>query len=484
MKKLFTLLALIATTAIFAQAPQGFNYQATVRNSSGALLVNQNVYFKFNVMLNSSTSVPVFSETQYVPTDDLGQVNLVIGSGTATTGTFSTINWGTGNYYLGIELNTGSGYVAMGTTQLLSVPYALYANSAGIANTSTMMVSPTVTTGAISNLTMFNATLSATITNANLNQINEKGFAYSISPNPRRSNGAAGSELTSYSVGVSDPFEYTIDLNVPFLPNTTYYVRAYVVTENEVVVYGNQVSFTTLSLYQNGNGAADIDGNQYPSILLNGNEWMQNNLNVSKYRNGDSIPEVTDATEWSNLTTGAWRYIANDPAYGKLYNWYAVNDPRGLAPQGWHVSTDSEINSLITFLGGNDVAGGRMKGGSWGYTDVSGAPCNSNTFSFQYYEISGFKALGGNQVSDIGVTQCAYDCYTPPVFMGYNNGIPYYSPSNYFCLSQTGSSGNWWSATEVDSTTANHIGLTIDSTSVTAAASDKKFGYSVRCVKD
>lgn len=131
MKKLFTLLALIATTAIFAQAPQGFNYQATVRNSSGALISNQNVLFKFNIMLNSQTSLPVYSETHFAPTDDLGQVNLVIGTGTPTTGTFSSINWGGGSYFLGIELNTGAGYVAMGTTQLLSVPYALYANSAG-----------------------------------------------------------------------------------------------------------------------------------------------------------------------------------------------------------------------------------------------------------------------------------------------------------------------------------------------------------------
>jgi hypothetical protein len=131
MKKLITFLAVIATIATFAQAPQGFNYQATVRNSTGALIVNQNVNFKFNVMLNSATSLPVFSETHMAPTDELGQVNLVIGQGTATVGTFSTINWGTGNYYLGIELNTGGGYIAMGTTQLLSVPYALYANSSG-----------------------------------------------------------------------------------------------------------------------------------------------------------------------------------------------------------------------------------------------------------------------------------------------------------------------------------------------------------------
>jgi hypothetical protein len=88
-------------------------------------------------MLNSQTSVPVFTETHYVPTDDLGQVNCTIGQGTATTGTFSTINWGNGNYYLGIELNTGAGYVAMGTTQLLSVPYALYANSSGNSQAAT-----------------------------------------------------------------------------------------------------------------------------------------------------------------------------------------------------------------------------------------------------------------------------------------------------------------------------------------------------------
>ena len=135
MKKLITLLVLVVTITTFAQAPQGFNYQATVRNSAGALVTNQNVYFKFNIMLNSQTSVPVFSETHYVPTDDLGQVNIVIGTGTATTGTFSTINWGTGNYYLGIELKVSPSttYVPMGTTQLLSVPYALYANRAGNA---------------------------------------------------------------------------------------------------------------------------------------------------------------------------------------------------------------------------------------------------------------------------------------------------------------------------------------------------------------
>ncbi|SEF51150.1 beta strand repeat-containing protein [Flavobacterium urumqiense] len=156
MKKLLLLLLLIQSTILIAQAPQGFNYQATVRNGSGGLITNQNVNFKFNVMQNTPTSVPVFSETHFAPTDDLGAVNLVIGKGTATTGTFPNIDWGNGNYYLGIELNTGSGYVAMGTTQLLSVPYALYAKSSGT----------NATVGAISAISTVNG---ASITSGELN---------------------------------------------------------------------------------------------------------------------------------------------------------------------------------------------------------------------------------------------------------------------------------------------------------------------------
>ena len=135
MKKFYTILCLTiaSLTQLQAQAPQGFNYQATVRNASGDLVVNTNVYFKFNVIQGSQTAVPIFTETHYVPTDDLGQVNLVIGQGTANLGSFSALDWSLGSYYLGIELDTGNGYLAMGTTQLLSVPYALYAENSGNA---------------------------------------------------------------------------------------------------------------------------------------------------------------------------------------------------------------------------------------------------------------------------------------------------------------------------------------------------------------
>lgn len=123
-----------------------------------------------------------------------------------------------------------------------------------------------------------------------------------------------------------------------------------------------------------GNGVTDIDGNIYNSVIIGTQEWTKENLNVSKYSDGTPIPQVTDPTAWANLTTGAWCYYENNtvngPICGKLYNWYAVagihdTDPstpnKILAPQGWHVPSDTEWFTLTTFLGGGSVAGGKMK---------------------------------------------------------------------------------------------------------------------------
>jgi uncharacterized protein (TIGR02145 family) len=132
----------------------------------------------------------------------------------------------------------------------------------------------------------------------------------------------------------------------------------------------------------------DIDGNIYQTVTICNQIWTQSNLNVSRYRNGDVIPQVTDQTLWNNLTTGAWCYYNNDPAteaiYGKLYNWYAVTDPRGLAPLGYHIPTKIETRSLIVCAGG--------------FTDTS----NPNCFDCP----NQFFIAGGN-LKDIGITYWA-----------------------------------------------------------------------------
>ena len=133
MKKHITLIlvTILSSFQLDAQSPQGFNYQATVRNSAGELLVNQNANFQFTIVQGSPSGTSMYVETHTTQSDDLAQVALVIGQGSTVSGDFSQIDWSLGSYYLAIELDTGSGYVSMGTTQLLSVPYALYADTAG-----------------------------------------------------------------------------------------------------------------------------------------------------------------------------------------------------------------------------------------------------------------------------------------------------------------------------------------------------------------
>ena len=109
----------------------------------------------------------------------------------------------------------------------------------------------------------------------------------------------------------------------------------------------------------------DIDGNIYHTIKIGGQVWMAENLKVTRFRNGDAIPVVMGNQEWDELHTGAHCDMHNEglnaASFGHLYNWYAVNDGRGICPPGWHVPLDDEWDVLIGFLGGEDVAGGKLK---------------------------------------------------------------------------------------------------------------------------
>ena len=133
MKSIIHIVITLFSICVSAQAPDGFNYQASVRDGSGSLVVSQSVSFKFHIIQGTQTATPTYSETHATNTDDLGQVSLVIGQGNATSGAFSSVDWSLGSYFLKIEveLSAGSGYVDLGTTQFMSVPYALYAQNAG-----------------------------------------------------------------------------------------------------------------------------------------------------------------------------------------------------------------------------------------------------------------------------------------------------------------------------------------------------------------
>ena len=116
---------------------------------------------------------------------------------------------------------------------------------------------------------------------------------------------------------------------------------------------------------QNAATVTDIDGNVYHTVTIGTQTWMVENLKTTRYRNGEAIPNITDNASWAALITCAYCDYNNIPSnsitYGKLYNWYAVNDSRNIAPMGWHVSTDAEWTTLTTFLGGTSIAGGKLK---------------------------------------------------------------------------------------------------------------------------
>jgi len=188
---------------------------------------------------------------------------------------------------------------------------------------------------------------------------------------------------------------------------------------------------------------------QLPTIQIGTQKWMSKNLDVAFYRNGDPIQQVTNPTDWAGLTTGAWCYYNNDPIqgnkYGKLYNWYAVNDTRGLAPQGWHIPSDAEWTTLSTTLGGAAVAGGKMKEpGTLNWIAPNTGADNSSSWA----------GLPGNYRGT----------------NGYFYGI--------------GDIGFWWSSSENSTTNAWARGLVFGSASLNSDNGVKQTGFSVRCLRD
>ncbi len=183
------------------------------------------------------------------------------------------------------------------------------------------------------------------------------------------------------------------------------------------------------------------------TVTIGSQVWTSKNLDVSTYRNGDAIPQVQDENAWANLTTGAWCYYGNDASngtkYGKLYNWYAVNDPRGLAPNGYHIPTDAEWTKLSDYLGGESQAGIKMK-------STSGWKNNGNGTN-----ISGFSGLPGG------------------------------GRSNYGTFYYIGDYGYWWSSTESGTGDAWNRDLNYDDGSVSRSNFfNKTNGFSVRCLRD
>jgi uncharacterized protein (TIGR02145 family) len=170
------------------------------------------------------------------------------------------------------------------------------------------------------------------------------------------------------------------------------------------------INFTSIGIAVGSfqNNITDVDGNTYKTVKIGNQVWMAENLKTAKYSDGTIIPNVKDSAEWSNLITGAWAYYKNDTVYnskyGKLYNWYSVspttNGDKNVCPTGWHVPTDNEWTLLTDFLGGKNIAGGKMKEiGTTNWNSPNKDATNTSLFTGLP---GGFRSGGYGNISSCG----------------------------------------------------------------------------------
>lgn len=221
-----------------------------------------------------------------------------------------------------------------------------------------------------------------------------------------------------------------------------------------LIITGVAAMFTILSCRQSVKDKTEkieADSTHLTAFIKIGSQiWAIKNLNVATFRNGDPIPEAESQEEWKKASDEgkpAWCYYNGDTSngskYGKLYNWYAVHDGRGLAPKGWHIPSDKEWSSLVNYLGGDQVAGAVLKNASLWANKGNG----SNS--------SGFSALPAG-----------------------------FRTPNVYTFSMSGMMGPFWSSSEYDNAAAWSFKLSYDASTASCQVDPKIGGYSVRCIKD
>ncbi len=299
------LLASFVCLSLHAQSPKGFNYQAVARDISGEILADQGVGLQIDILQGSIEGEAVYREVFFPVTNEFGLINIVVGSGSVLYGNFEEIDWSQGPCFIQIHLDPdgGSDFAEMGTSQLLSVPYALHASTSA----------------------------------------------------------------DSFSGDYQDLENLPDLDNMVLLHNPQSGDMLYYSGENwEAIPIGEEGQVLTIvdgliqwadPEHDPGNTVTDIDGNVYQIVEIDGVEWMAENLKVTTYRNGDPIPNVTANSDWAALETGAYaaynNNIAHVETYGYLYNWYAVDDERELCPEGWRVPSDEEFEDFMNFLDPN-----------------------------------------------------------------------------------------------------------------------------------
>jgi uncharacterized protein (TIGR02145 family) len=437
MHRIILSLILIIPILTAAQAPEKINFQSIIRDKEGVIWSNKAISLKIGILEGGTNGIISYLETHNKTTDMSGLISLQIGTGNIISGAFHQINWGNAPHFIRLEADFegGSQFLLLGTQLLSSVPYALFTNVAdtslhekaeidpvfnlsiakGISQADTaywnkrgnnpgdiqvwngsiwvnvpagmpgqtLTISPNGIPGWLSSLN----TVLPTVSMTGLSEI----FPNSVRFNAQVLSDGGGHIISKGIVYGTQMLPTLLDqsiingtANVAFegtitelLPNTPYYFRAFA-TNEQGTRYSNQLLENTTSL------VTDVDGNIYQGVKIGTQIWLNKNLMVTKYQNRDTIYEVTPDGLWQNLLSGGWSNIDNtadnNETYGKLYNWFAVSDERKLCPQGWKIPSDEEWTILTSYLGGLDVAGGKLKSTGITFWGIPNAWANNLSF--------------------------------------------------------------------------------------------------------
>ena len=466
----------ISLKLVIAQSPNLMSYQAVIWDANGNLVAEKTVNIKISILKGSVTGVIVYSETHRVQTNINGLVNLMIGGGSNPVGKILDIDWNTGTYFLKTETDpTGGGnYSIIGVTQFVSVPYSMFSEkSANVYTTTpglpgqvlTMTENGRLSWSGIAYPKVITKTILTPLTSSIISlggevitdggaPVTSRGVVWSNSPQPDISL----STKTSDGNGIGS---FTATLT-NLKPKTTYYVRAYA-TNSSGTGYGNELTFTTSDSLNVMNipcpgilTVKDIDGNTYNTVQIGKQCWMKENLRTTKYRDGTSIPlDLTGGVngnnnnqKWNTFSSGVRTIYAHDEKnivnFGYLYNWFAVADTKGICPLGWIIPRDIHWEELANSLGGNVIAGGKMK------------------------------TVTGWQNPNLGATN-------ESGFSGLAGGIRLDNDGSFSGFGQT---GYWWSSTSFNSSTAVARILNNNDSVLGFIQFDNQAGFSVRCIKD
>ncbi len=435
----------LATSSLLAQSPQGIPYQAVMRNADGSVMANSAVSLTFMIHDGTANGTVVYQESHSLTSNAQGLVSCVVGNGVESQGSFSNINWGSGAKFLHVMMGTTD----LGTQQLMSVPYALYA---GACDIQVSLTGDTLYTGG-GNFVIIPGISAANFPPAVLGCTDNAACNYSSAATQNDNsclytgatcddgNANTTNDVINGSCVCAGTQTSGSGTGAQLLPgNATCSVQNISVTG-----CGGQTSLT-------------YDGRTYDLVEIGGQCWFADNLATDQYRNGDLIPTGLSNTAWGSTTSGAYAIYNNDPVndltYGKLYNWYTTVDSRGLCPTGWHVPTDCEWMYLEGSLGlsitDQETVGwrGTNEGGAMKATTNWASPNTGATNS------SGFTGLPG----------------------GYRNLNGSY---NNF-----GNVGYWWSSSEYNSNYAWYRLLNYYNSNVYRSNSNKQLGFSVRCLRD